>query len=497
MQYNKRTIQPELSLMMGKLPPQATDMEISVLGGCMLEKEVLHEVIEILPSPDCFYNDNHQKVYGAILALLKSGYPIDLLTVTNELRKTGELETIGGAYFIVELCDSITSTANCIDHAKIVFQKYIGREVIRLSGVNINKIYAGDDPFEVMEDTQLSARGVLDGVLSEKPVTISDSFDRLLLRIDEQINGKCDAVGIPTGYPDLDRITLGLIPKELVIIGARPSIGKTMIAINIAMNVANSGDAVLFFSLESDDIPLTTRVAANRCEIPMSKIRTGNLDKNEEKKIRAAKTWFDKLDIKIESVARDMRHIISISKRWKKQLPAEKRGVIIVDYLQLMEVQLSNKNANREQEVSHMSRKLKELAMQLDVPVVALSQLNRGLEKQTNKKPQLSDLRESGAIEQDANQVWLPYKEVIPGYSDPVFQILVAKNREGQTGTIKFKENGDFQQLLSWDDSRPNIPSSGGFVRPHWQEKAENKADDWDNDEPIILKPTNNEDAPF
>ncbi|HSN59985.1 MAG TPA: replicative DNA helicase, partial [Ferruginibacter sp.] len=405
------------SMVFGKVPPQAKELEEAILGAIMLEKSAFDTVIEIL-KPECFYVDAHQKIFKAMQGLAIKSLPIDMLTVVEELKLREELEIIGGPYYVTKLTNSVVSSANIDAHSRIVLQKFIQRELIRISGEIIGDAYEDStDVFDLLD----SAEGKLFEITNNHLRKNFDDIDSVLVktfnRIEDMRNRKDEITGVPTGFPTLDKITYGWQPTDLIILAARPSVGKTAFALNLARTAAirPKGDdrpptAVAFFSLEMSSSQLVQRILSAVSEIWLEKIARGKLEEHEMKQLY--KNGFDRLSkapIFIDDSA--ALNIFELRAKCRRLKNKHNVGLIIIDYLQLMSGS-ADRNSNREQEISKISRDLKSLAKELQVPIIALSQLSREVEKRKegNKMPQLSDLRESGAIEQDADLVMFLYR---------------------------------------------------------------------------------------
>jgi replicative DNA helicase len=464
--YNTTT-ENAASLEYGKVPPQAVDLEEAVLGAVMLEKDAIVAVLDIL-KPESFYKETHQKIYRAIIALFMENSPVDMLTVSSQLKKTKELEEIGGAAFLAQLTHKVASSAHIEFHSHIIQQKYIQRELIRASSEILAKAY--DDSIDVddlIDESESRMFEISSGNIKRETQSISDLLKEAIKKIQEVEKRDTHLVGIPSGFTKLDRITTGWQPSDLIIVAARPSMGKTAFVLSMARNITvDHHKTVALFSLEMSSIQLVNRLIVSETELAVEKIKTGSLTHDEWKQ----------LDYKIKPLENarlfidDTPGITVFELRAKcRRLKQEHNiDIIIIDYLQLMTGPSDVKN-NREQEVSTISRSLKALAKELDVPVIALSQLNRMVETRGgNKRPQLSDLRESGAIEQDADIVLFihrPEKYGIDVFDDDqsptkgVAEIVLAKHRNGPTGDVRlrFKETyakfSDMEEIIPLDES--------------------------------------------
>jgi replicative DNA helicase len=451
----------------GKVPPQAKDLEESILGAIMIEKFALDRVIDII-SPEVFYVEAHQRIFSSMLALIKKSWPIDINTVCEQLRSTEELEMCGGVYYVTKLTNSVVSSANIETHSKIIFQKFIARQYIQLGGEMIGQAYEdATDVFDMIDDIEKRLYQVT-SVLHKKP---SVSLDTLIVKAVSEIHALMkndqEISGVPSGFKSVDMLTHGWQPTDLIILAARPGVGKTALALNFARNAALhpvKPTAVGFFSLEMSAGQLVRRILASESEMSLKKIQRGRMDEEEFKTILYPKgvQRLSQAPIHIDDTPGlnifDLRHKARAMKR-KYDI-----GLLIVDYLQLMSGTNSNgRNSNREQEISEISRGLKMLAKELGIPVMALSQLSRETEKRADKSPVLSDLRESGAIEQDADAVVFIYRPEYygihrdaSGESNPGETILkFAKYRNGEPGSCKLRAQLWIQKFIEWEDD-PN-----------------------------------------
>lgn len=457
------------NLIYGKVPPQATDLEEAVLGACMLERETFEDVLSILPTEDCFYMDAHQKIYLAMKELFISGKVVDLLTITEELRKNTHLEIVGGAYYLTRLTMSVLSSAHAVDHSKIIMEKHIQRELIRMCGDIITQAYDDStDAFELMDDLHAKYNKITELVSVGADDSVGVIYRTVLENIELQRKNKSILTGVDTGLEELNAMTSGWQNGDLIIVGARPSKGKTALALNLALNAAiteivNKRPAGIF-SLEMSNNQLLQRMASSVMKINFEDIRTGRMTDEEFITLNEYVNYFAKLPIRIDDKTINLLQICAKARKWKKKYDV---GIIIIDYLQLVKGEKS-RNGNREQEISSISRTLKQLAKELELPVVLLSQLNRNVESRKPPEPMLSDLRESGAIEQDADIVLFPWHDVS---AEGVYSnyITVAKNRNGRTGKAEVIFLGGFQQWQNkevikqeWEDMRSrDNPRSG------------------------------------
>jgi len=455
--YNKdkklrRKAIPDLNTMMyGKVPPQAKELEEAVLGAIMLEKSAFDTVIEIL-KPECFYVDAHQRIFKAMQGLAIKSLPIDLLTVVEELKFREELEVVGGPYYVTKLTNAVVSSANIDAHSRIILQKFIQRELIRISGEIIGDAYEDSiDVFDMLDEAEGKLFEITNSHLRKNFDSIDTVLVKTIQRIEDMRNRQEDITGVPTGFPSLDKLTYGWQNTDLIILAARPSVGKTAFALNLARSAALHAakpTAVGFFSLEMSSSQLVQRILSAESEIWLEKIARGKLEEHEMKQLyKRGIERLSKAPIFIDDTA--ALNIFELRAKCRRLKNKHNVGLIIIDYLQLMSGAGDNRNGNREQEISKISRDLKGLAKELQVPIIALSQLSREVEKRKegNKIPQLSDLRESGAIEQDADMVMFLYR---PEYYDITANefgesnkgetyVKIAKHRNGSLDTVKLR----------------------------------------------------------
>ena len=468
---NTRSRKPDLTTMVyGKVPPQAPELESAVLGACMLEKDTFAQVLEIIQSEECFYLDAHQKIYLAMRRLFDKGTPVDLLTITEELRKTNELEIVGGAYYLTNLTMSVLSSAHVEAHARIVMEKFIQRELIRISGSVISDAYEDStDVFDLLDKAESGLYEITDKHLRKNFKSLQDVLVRTMNEIDENRNKTDDITGVPSGFKGLDSLTAGWQKTDLIILAARPSVGKTAFALNLAMNAAmNPGKQfpVAVFSLEMGAGQIVKRMLSAVTDVSMEAITRGKMAEHEfiqmsqrMNKLAQAKIFID------DQAALNIFELRAKARRLKQKHDIQ---MILIDYLQLMQASV-DKGGNREQEISKISRDLKALAKELEVPIIALSQLNRSVEtRKESKIPQLSDLRESGAIEQDADLVMFLYRPEYHGITNDGMgetvegetQIHIAKHRNGSTGMEKVRFIKEYQRFVDMEDTR--FDSFGG-----------------------------------
>ncbi len=480
-QYNKKPdAAPTMS--MGRLQPQARELEEVVLGALMLEKDAYSIVSDIL-KPDCFYDNVHKLIYTAIVDLAMNMKPVDMLTVTEQLRKKGELEQVGGAFYISQLTTKVLSTSHLEYHARIIAQKYLARELITFTSEIQTKAFEDvidvDDLMQEAEGKlfEISQRNLKKDVTQINPV-IKEALDNMQIAA----NQESGMSGLPSGFDSLDKMTNGWQKSDLVIIAARPAMGKTAFVLSMAKNMAvDYGHAVAVFSLEMANVQLVNRLISNVCEIPAGKIKTGRLSDAE---------W-EQLFVKIKNLndapvyVDDTPSLSVFELRTKARRLVREHGVkiIIIDYLQLMNAS-GMTYGSREQEVSIISRSLKGLAKELNIPIIALSQLNRGVENRTGtgpdgKRPQLSDLRESGAIEQDADMVCFIHRpEYYKIMEDEqgnsllgMAEIIIAKHRNGPVGDARLRFKGEFAKFQNPEEDAIPMPD---FIGNTYSSKMNN-----------------------
>ncbi|MFD0942744.1 replicative DNA helicase [Savagea faecisuis] len=444
-----------------RVPPHNIEAEQSILGAIFLEPETLITASEIIMPVD-FYKVAHQKIFETMLVLNDRGEPIDLVTLTEELKAANELENVGGLSYLGELASTVPTAANIDHYARIVEEKSLLRKLIRVATTIIDDGYTRED--EVEEVLAEAERKMME-VSSRKNAgdfkPIADVLVDTFENIERLHNQKGDVTGIPTGFTDLDRITAGFQRNDLIIVAARPSVGKTAFALNVAQNVATKTDEnVAIFSLEMGADQLVMRMLCAEGNIDAQALRTGDLEDEDWKKLSLAIGTLSNAGIFIDdSPGVRVNEIRSKCRRLKQE---HGLGMIVIDYLQLI-MGSGRSGENRQQEVSEISRSLKALARELEVPVIALSQLSRGVEQRQDKRPMMSDLRESGSIEQDADIVSFLYRE---DYYDKetenknLIEIIIAKQRNGPTGTVTLAFKKEYNKFLNVDWSQQPPPSN-------------------------------------
>jgi replicative DNA helicase len=454
----------------GMIPPQATDLEEAVLGSCIIEKGALDRILDSLTA-DMFYKESDQKIFSAMVSLFKDSEPIDMLTVVQRLRKMNELEMVGGAYAISLLSSRIAGGANIEYHAKIIAEKYMAREAIRLLSESLNNLYDPmNDVFDVITKTEVSLSDITDVRNSVSSRRMSEVIDSVVIDLAERVEKRKigEELHVMSGFKSIDKATGGLHPGDLTIIAARPGMGKTAFALSLLKNISvNTHKPCAFFSLEVSSEQIANRLISMESGVNLSKLRDARLDDSDFEIISNKTTDVKAAEIYID----DSPYLNILELRTKARRLKTLKGIeaIFVDYLQLMKGDKDH-NGTREQEISSISRNLKGLAKELKIPVIALSQLSRSVETRGgDKRPQLSDLRESGAIEQDADNVAFLYRPDYYGIKEDDngestegrVEYLIRKQRHGETGDIilnfipelgRFFENNE-----SYDRKEPEV----------------------------------------
>jgi replicative DNA helicase len=440
---------------LGKVPPQAIDLEQAVLGAMMLEKNAVTDTIDIL-KPSSFYDPKHQFIYGAIRDLFGSSNPIDLLTVTNRLKQKGELEASGGAAYISQLTSRIASTAHIEFHARVIAEKYIKRELIRMSSDVIRNAYDDtNDVFDVLNKAEGELFQIAENNMG-KNVDLMQNVVRQAIEEIEKASLNSDGIsGVPTGFFDLDKLTSGWQRSDMIVIAARPAMGKTAFVLSMARNTAvdyNMG--VALFSLEMSSVQLVKRLIASEARLSAEKLRKGDLREHEFQQLHSRITKLATAPIYIDDTPGIS--VFDLRAKCRRLKMQHNIDIVIIDYLQLMTAGGSKGSGNREQEISTISRSIKEIAKELNVPVIALSQLSRSVEQRGgDKRPVLSDLRESGAIEQDADIVSFIYRPEYYGFlqdedgnsNQGVGEIIVAKHRNGALDRVRLRFIGEYARF--------------------------------------------------
>ncbi len=451
----------------GRVMPQAVKLEEAVIGALIVDREGIGIVRGIL-TPDSFYKSQHSEIYAAMSDLYEGNHTIDLLVLIERLQKKNKLEAAGGMEYLMELTGKVASAANVEYHARIIAQKHIQRELIRTSSKVIQDAFDDSlDIFEMLDNAEQSLYEVTSDNLSTGYSSVEKVMSKSKKEIEKAAENKGNVSGVTTGFRDLDQITSGWQNSDLIIIAARPSMGKTAFTLSLAQNAAKSGKHVAVFSLEMSDSQLGKRLISMEGDIDSRKLRNGKLDSDEWERLNVATGRMSQLPITIDETP--AINIFELRAKCRRMRQKTGLDLIIIDYLQLMRGNPKERQS-REQEISSISRGLKGLAKDLDVPVIALSQLSRAVETRGgNKRPMLSDLRESGAIEQDADFVSFLYRaeyyDLNDEFSNPgETEIIISKHRNGALGSVflKFvKEYVRFEEADLFTGGEPRDPAAG------------------------------------
>ncbi|MCT4665408.1 MAG: replicative DNA helicase [Flavobacteriales bacterium] len=452
--YQQQLDATDFQLVKGKLPPQALEMEKAVLGAIMIDKEALNEVVDILRS-EAFYDQKHQIIYETITELFGDSQPIDILTISESIRKKGEIDTVGGEIYLMDLTQKVTSSAHIEYHARIILQKYLQRRLIHISSEIITDAFdEKTDVIELLDTAESKLYEVANGNIKKSFESAQDLVRQAIKKIAEIANQE-GLSGVPTGFLKLDKLTAGWQPSDLIILAARPGMGKTAFVLSMARNMAvDRHFGIAFFSLEMSSVQLITRLISAETGLTSEKLRKGNLEDHEWQQLMTKVKALEKAPIFIDDTPGIS--IFDLRAKCRRLVSQHDVRIIIIDYLQLMTA--GGKGGNREQEISTISRSLKGIAKELNVPVIALSQLSRAVETRTgSKRPLLSDLRESGAIEQDADIVSFIYRPEY--YKQDTWdddegtscigqaEFIVAKHRNGGLENIRLKFEGQFAKF--------------------------------------------------
>ena len=458
---------------LGKVPPQAIELEEAVLGALMLEKDALTAVIDIL-KVESFYKEAHKVIFQAILDLFTESLPIDLLTVTTQLRKNGALEVAGGAFYITELTSKVASAANIEYHARIITEQSIKRELIRISST-IQKDAFEDttDVFELLDAMEQSLFEISEKNIRKNYATMSSIMRDAISELEIRKNQKDGLTGVPSGFTALDRVTSGWQKSDLVIIAARPAMGKTAFVLSVLRNAAvDHNRPVAIFSLEMSSVQLVNRLISSEAELDSDKIKKGTLADHEWAQLVHKTAKLSKAPLFVDDTP--ALSILELRAKCRKLKAQHDIQMVVVDYLQLMSGDSKGGfGGNREQEIASISRALKKIAKELSIPVIALSQLSRAVETRGgDKRPQLSDLRESGAIEQDADMVMFLYRPEYYGITEDeggastagVGEVIIAKNRNGSLENIKLRFIGRYTKFTDLDGGMGNQNSQSSEI---------------------------------
>jgi len=444
-------------LNLGKVQPQAVPLEQVVLGALLIDRDALTVVMDYL-SPESFYLPAHQVIYESMINLFEQTLPVDLHTVYEALKKSGELDQLESPHYLVDLTNKVASSANIEYHARIIVQKHIQRELIRVSTEVINKSFdETKDVFELLDEAETGLFNITQNNLNRSYSAIKELVIQARKQMEKLAEEDADNLGVASGFTAVDRITSGWQRSDLIIVAARPGMGKTSFTLALAKNAAmdhNQGVAV--FSLEMSSLQLTNKLLSMDASITSNKIRDAkDLTDTDWTKLNRSIERLSDADIFIDDTPQiNIFELRAKCRRLKMQHDIQ---LIIIDYLQLMSGGMDNKNGNREQEISKISRALKAMAKELDVPVIALSQLSRQVESRPDKRPQLSDLRESGAIEQDADMVIFLYRadyydQAEPGEEEKT-EVHIAKHRNGPTANVPVRFIGPYTRFEEWEET--------------------------------------------
>ena len=456
----------------GKIPPQAIDIEQVVLGAMMLEKEALNDTINII-TKESFYDPRHQFIYGAMHDLFANTMPVDLITVTDRLQKNGELEAAGGVAYIAQLTNRVASSAHIEFHSRIIAEKFIKRELIKVSSEIIRDAYDETiDVFELMNKAESNLFQIAESNMTKQASTMQNIVGQAISEIEKARNNPDGISGTPSGFHELDKITSGWQKSDMIVIAARPGMGKTALVLSMARNTAvdyNMGVAV--FSLEMSAVQLVKRLIAGEARIDSEKLRKGNLAEHEFQQLHSRITALSAAPIFIDDTA--AISIFDFRAKCRRLKAQHDIQLVIIDYLQLMTAKDGKGSGNREQEISTISRSIKEIAKELNIPIIALAQLSRSVEQRGgDKKPILSDLRESGAIEQDADIVSFIYRPDYYGIvkdddgnsNNGIGEIIIAKHRNGKTDRVRLRfvpEYARFENLTqAYSDTEDSFSNS-------------------------------------
>ena len=435
----------------GKVPPHDLEAEQAIIGSMLTDKDAVISAMERLKKED-FYREDNQSIFEAIVNLYNKSEPVDIITVKDELESMGMFEKVGGLEYLSELPEKVPTTANADKYIKIVSEKSILRQLIKTANEIIELGYdPTEDIEEITEKAEKKIFDIMQGNAQSDYAPIKDVLVESFNKLEELYNRKQHITGVPTGFSELDYKTAGLHGSDLVLVAARPAMGKTAFALNIATHAAVRAKVpVAIFSLEMSKEQLVNRILCSESMVDSNKVRTGKLEEDDWGKLAASIGPLSESEIYIDDTPGIT--VAKIRERCRKLKLEKNIGLVVIDYLQLVQGSSSRRIGSREQEISEISRSLKILAKELNIPVVALSQLSRAAEKRDDKRPMLSDLRESGAIEQDADIVMFLYRD---DYYNPetedknIAEIIISKHRGGSTGTIKLLWMGSYTKFVN------------------------------------------------
>ena len=435
---------------LGKIPPRDIDAEQAVLGSMLTDKDAVAEAIETLKEED-FYRDDNKAIFEAVLNLYSKSEPVDIITLKDELETMGKFEQVGGFEYLANLPDKVPTTANVQKYIKIVEEKSLLRNLIKTANEIIDLGYSStEDVEDIMDNAERKIFDIMQRKSQKGYTPIKDVLVESFTKLEELYNRKQHITGVPTGFVELDYKTAGLHGSELILVAARPAMGKTAFALNIAANAALRGNVpVAIFSLEMSKDQLVNRILCGEAMVDSNKVRTGKLEEDDWVKLAGAIGPLSEAEIYIDDTPGIS--IMEIRTKCRKLKMEKNIGLVVIDYLQL--VQGSNKRSgSREQEISEISRSLKILAKEINVPVIALSQLSRAVEQRPDHRPMLSDLRESGAIEQDADIVMFLYRDDYynkESEKKDIAEVIIAKQRGGSTGTVELLWMGNYTKFVN------------------------------------------------
>ncbi len=470
--FQIQTRSPDQQLPEGRIPPQAVDVEMAVLGAMLLEKESIARALDLIDE-DVFYKEAHRLIFQSMITLFDRSEPVDLVTLTEELRRRGVLEKIGGSYYLTELTNKVASAANVEYHAKIVLEKALMRQLIASSNEISGRAYDdAEDAFDLLDEAEQKIFKISERNLKRSFVSMNVALHKTMEML-ESIHGRHSGVtGVPTGFTQIDNLTGGFQKSDLIIIAGRPSMGKTAFVLSLARNAAIDFDIpVAFFSLEMSSQQLVLRLICAEARVDQHKVRTGRLPEDEWKYLSTRIGKLAKAKIFIDDTP--SLGILELRAKARRLKAEHNIQLLVVDYLQLM--QGPKGMDSREREISSISRSLKALAKEIDVPVLGLSQLNRAVEARSDKRPMLADLRESGAIEQDADVVMFVHRAEAYGIKEEkgqstegIAEIIIGKQRNGPTDTAKMtfiKTYARFENLAlkAFQGFEPVDDSGGGI----------------------------------
>lgn len=487
---NRTTINE--NMIFGKVPPQAIEIEQAVIGACLLEPDTFERVMEIIPYPECFYFDKHQSIYKAICQLYAAGNKIDILTVTEQLRKENTLDLVGGPYAITQLTMSVLSSAHVQNHALLVMEKFMRRELITVGAKMMANSYDDScDVLELLTEGESAVKRISDGILTDSALTVQETFLKVREEYENQKKSNSKITGVPSGFDSVDAMTGGWKSPSLIIIGGRPSQGKTAFMLDLVMNAATSEvpytvdptqkakNCCKIYSLETGGTNLTRRMTANIADIPFPALNEGTLTQYQEELFKNAYKHFNRMSIEISTTLHYIEDIERDIRRKKKR--NKYFTLAAIDFIQLIGMRNPD-GRNKAEIVGHVSRRLKLLSAELNMPIIVLSQLNREAVKNEGKRPGSENLANSTELEQNADVIaliwWKPSGQKDAYGKDEMEPVLImAKNKDGKCGDIPMKFDGNKQRWSDKDSVTANmddysIPS--GITAQYWQEDKPN-----------------------